>query len=72
MDGRVSVFDDISYFYENGNVLLQIRLLTNTNIAWINFFMTKHGVVSLIIDIESVKSDVNGRKKKYMLFGTLF
>ena len=49
-----------------GAVLL-MYLLTNTNIARINFFMTQHVVVLLIIDIESSKSDVNGPKKKSML-----
>ena len=32
------------------------------------FSMTQHVDVSLIMDMESAKSDVNGRKKKICLF----
>ena len=50
---------------------LFLFLLTNTNIARIKFFMTQHGVVLLIMDIESEKSDVNGPKKKVCLWHIL-
>ena len=42
--------------------VLFMYLLTITNNAGISFFMTKHGVVLLILDMESAKPDVNGRK----------
>ena len=37
---------------------------TNANTAGFKFFMTKHIVVLLIMDIKWAKSDVNGRKEK--------
>ena len=41
--------------------------LTNTNIAGILFLMTQPVVVFTIMDMESAKSDVNGRKDLFFL-----
>ena len=42
-------------------------LLTNIKHCWdLIIFMTQYGVVLLIMDMESAKSDVNGRKTKIL------
>ena len=78
MDGRVSYFENIFILFMK--MLLKITLktptktifeavlcmylLTNTNYAVIFFFITRHVIVPLIMDMESAKSDVNGPKTK--------
>ena len=46
-----------------GSKHIYMYALRNTNIARIQFFMTKYAIVLAIMDMASTKSDVNGSKK---------
>ena len=69
MDGRVSDFDDIFILLMKMEMESCSRLgskHTKKTILLAVLLMYLDVVVTLIMDMESAKSDVNGRKKKYV------